>query len=159
MNTCCDSWGRCIRAPGCPAGSTTAAASVAPVKAHYRRSTDLDDYMSSRPAPLDVPVCDDMQAIEHDLRALINRANAPGQRGSVWFAGTEPEPGPSSPPAPSQPGTGASHYAADDEPPKREPFTGVELFALVILLILSAASSVAVLGGIWWLVSLAQGAA
>ena len=153
--TCCDSWGRCTRAPGCAAGSVPAPAHVAPVKTHYRRVNDLDGYMS-RPAPLEIPVADDAQAIEHDLRALVSLANAPGQRGSVWFAEpeptTEPAATPSQAPAPSQPST-------DDDHPKREPFTGVELFALVALLVLSGASSVAVLGGIWWLVSLAQGAA
>jgi len=132
--TCCDSWGHCTRGPGCAAGSAPLPTLVAPVKAHYRRVTDLDGYMS-RPAPLELPVADNAEDLEQELNALVNRASAPGQRGSVWFADDEP----------------AQNGAY---PPKREPYTGIEITAIVFLILISITSSASVLAGLWWLLSL-----
>ena len=129
--TCCDSWGHCTRGPGCAAGSAPLPTLVAPVKAHYRRVTDLDGYMS-RPAPLELPVADNAQDLEQELNALVNRASAPGQRGNIWYAGDEPA----------------------QQPAKREPLTRVELLALLVLIVTSLASVAVVFAGLWWLLSL-----
>lgn len=130
--TCCNSWGHCTRGPGCAAGSAPLPTLVAPVKAHYRRVNDLDEYMS-RPAPLELPVADNAEDLEQELNALVNSASAPGQRGSIWFAGDEP---------------------AQNGEYKREPYTRIEAAGVVLLLLASVVSSGAVLGGIWWLFAL-----
>lgn len=131
-------WGRLLcQAEAAPESAPQA--TVAPIKASRRRRCDEMGVCQGNGCA----ACPDL---DHQVSAMLTAQDAPGQRGSVWFA--EPEP------TTAQPVNGD-----DDEPLKREPITRIELVALVTLIVLSGASSLAVFSGIWWLASLAQVAA
>jgi len=118
-----------------PEVSPALEAKVAPVKISRRRRCDEMGVCQGNN-------CTNCPELEHSLFAMLSAANAPGQRGNVWFA----EPDPTDPSSNPPDGT-----AADE--PKREPLTRIELIALVLLVCMSVASSLSVVAGVWWLLS------
>lgn len=106
-------------------------AKVAPVKISRRRRCDEMGVCQGNN-------CTNCPDLENSLFAMLSAANAPGQRGNVWFA--EPDPTDTPP-------------ESTTAEPKREPLTRIELIALVLLVCMSVASSLSVVAGVWWLLS------